>query len=211
MSPSKRAFTLIELLVVIAIIAILASLLLPALGKAKARGAATACMNKFRQIGLSTTMYMDEHDGRFPISEHQGRTWIAALLPYGGGKQIYRCPSDKNTNRVASFAINDFLLPPLPGGPDFSKASNLNCPCETVVFPECADKYTDSDHYHFALPDDGGYTPLAFEGQVAVRRHQNAANYLVADGHVDRTPWTRIKKELTTPGSRFVNPAGHKP
>ncbi len=202
---------MIELLVVVAIIGILASMLLPALGKAKAKGLATSCMSNFRQIGISTTMFIDDHDGAFPQSEHSGQTWVATLIPYGGGKLIYRCPADKNTNRIYSFAINDFLLPPLPGDPDFSKASNLPAPSETILFPECADKYTDSDHYHFALRDDGGYSPISFEGQVAVRRHQNAANYLFVDGHVDRISWIPVKKKLTAEGSRFVNPGGHKP
>ncbi len=206
-----QAFTLIELLVVIAIIAILASLLLPTLGKAKAKAAATSCLNNFRQMGLAATMFADEHDGALPGSEHQGQTWVAGLIPYGGGKLVYRCPADRNTNRVYSFAINDFLLPPLAGEPDFTKVQNLAAPGETTLFPECADKFTGGDHFHFALPEDGGYTPRAFEGQVAVRRHQNAANYLFVDGHVDGTSWKSVKNKLVEPGSRFVNPGGHKP
>ena len=62
----RRAFTLIELLVVIAIIAVLASLLLPALASAKNSGKRAACVSNLKQIGLAIHMYADEHNGRIP-------------------------------------------------------------------------------------------------------------------------------------------------
>jgi prepilin-type N-terminal cleavage/methylation domain-containing protein len=71
-----RGFTLIELLVVIGIIALLISLILPALARAKGKARQAACLNNLRQISVALHLYTDDSNGVFPIS---GTNWSGAF------------------------------------------------------------------------------------------------------------------------------------
>lgn len=121
----RNGFTLIELLVVIAIIAILAGLLLPALGRAKGKAHQIGCLNNYRQLQLCWQMYVDDHDDALPpnatLSGGDRAGWIATtatwiqgnawtdttssnieqgvLFPYNRSVKIYKCPSDRSTVR----------------------------------------------------------------------------------------------------------------
>jgi prepilin-type N-terminal cleavage/methylation domain-containing protein len=89
----KGAFTLIELLVVIAIIAILASLLLPALGRSKAESRSVWCKSNLRQITLATIFYADDNGDRvLPVLGPSKPYWFHAIAPYMGDKRYAQDP-----------------------------------------------------------------------------------------------------------------------
>ena len=99
MRPKPHAFTLVELLVVIAVIAILASILLPALATAKKRARAVQCLNNLKQIGAGVHMYAHDNDNRIQLDSliPGSGPWASILFTNVNLEQreMFLCPSYK--------------------------------------------------------------------------------------------------------------------
>lgn len=110
MIRKSKSFTLLELLVVIAIIALLASILLPALKKAKDKVSTAQCGNNLRQLGIAMQSYLGDFDGYYvPYrigSESTGYNWAHAMASnnYVTNNRIYFCP-------LAPYYFTTYSLP----------------------------------------------------------------------------------------------------
>lgn len=213
----SRGFTLLELLVVIAIIAVLAALLFPYLSRMSSRGLTAKCTNYMQQLGHAVMHYAADNEMTLPVTTHQrragGKSWSITLQPYAEGTLCFRCPCDEDTERVYSYIINDFLTPNPAGAPDldYSKLARLENRRDVVLFTETATEYKNADHLHLTNYQGNIIPPEALEQQIAVRRHQGAANYLFADGHVETLSWEQVLKNTREPGNRFFDPTATVP
>ena len=157
-SSRRGGFTLLELLVVVAIIAILAALLLPALGTAKAHARSASCKNHLRQMGLGLQMYVYANQSKYPplvnpydpaldaeIGPVNTRYWWAKLLPYYPLKWTnvaYHCPGYKGVVRgergnnppFGSYAYNSHgVHPPFGGLVDSTHGIDIHFPDRPIV------------------------------------------------------------------------------
>jgi prepilin-type processing-associated H-X9-DG protein/prepilin-type N-terminal cleavage/methylation domain-containing protein len=106
-------FTMVELLVVIAIIAILAAMLLPALGKAKGVAKSIACVNNLKQVGIANLEYVHDYNEYVPPRQYENKPYLyynEQIQPYLGTAPIIttllRCPGIDNHQALGDYGIN---------------------------------------------------------------------------------------------------------
>ncbi len=181
--PGSKCFTLIELLIVIAIIAILASILLPALNKARARSRTIACNARMKQIGQVFHFYSNDNTdwiqnnpmGVAAYTDASDRHWANTTAPRWywsyfdqGGKNIkvFRACPQVDESGIYNYGYNSYLS---------KKLSQIRLPSERVVAIELS---ASSKNYWTYDPYNRAHiTKIA-------QRHALGTNLLYVDGHV---------------------------
>ncbi len=205
-------FTLVELLVVIGIIALLASMLLPALAGARRKASQIKCLSNLRQVSLALNLYATDHDGEYPVRRRVPDAWPAKLLPYFKDPAVIWCPSDRMptgykigndaTNRAnyrRSYIFNGFndYFRALLSDKDYKKfdlwqwphgmkESAIALPSDTILLGE---KREGSRHFHMDFLQ--GVSGNDAE-EIAQNRHRaggifskdGGSNFSFADGSV---------------------------
>ena len=209
---NKKGFTLIELLVVIAIIGILASLLLPALQKAKDKAAQIVCLGNLKQLTIGCQLYVGDTEGWYPaIYTYMplGSTsatadslwwWYDHITPYVGNAEVFVCPIKIPASPAFAYT---YMRPPELPNPFYgsyacpSVNSDINglsvYPYGVYYIPLAHTRYYPQPDTTIWLTDGKGAelrmtTTWAemFAGVSAwgvARRHMNGASYAYGDGH----------------------------
>lgn len=201
---SFSAFTLIELLVVIAIIAILSSLLLPVLIRAKEAGRTAVCGSNLRQIGIAASMYSLDNKGVLPeflqwLHTTPGDISTGKLYPYLKSKPVYLCPTDQatlgskslQTRRSFSYAMNCIMC-------HDNDTSKFVAPSQSLLFMEP----------NLGLTDLSGLVgPVQWMGTTNALsgRHRGGGHLMFCDFHVERVKGPAAAKLEKT--KRFWLPA----
>ena len=199
-------FTLIELLVIVAIIAVLASLLLPALHTARERVHLVACANNERQLAMATTLYLNDYNAFYPAG-----TPYHKLAPYLGGKLgQWRVVRKLDCPQARPMAMNGTIVPdPYPrNGSKYGPYGITTNPGGTYCMSSYVRKYSNSSNSRYSRPRilfgegsryDGKktiwwkkgndrwnqYHPWAHMDGRGPVVEAGGSNYLFTDGHVE--------------------------
>jgi prepilin-type N-terminal cleavage/methylation domain-containing protein/prepilin-type processing-associated H-X9-DG protein len=206
---NTRLFTLIELLIVISIIAILASILLPALNQARDRAHAVLCISNKKQIGLGIIMYMNDNNSYTMPNKNEKKWWCPAA-PFQSGhiasawyqhiyfneyvkeRSVFCCPKDNNPGNITDRVSCGMVGNSPEDDASLLKETQLKLPSKSILVTDSFRNWGSGrpfeSIYDFEYPSNTWNNASYYNSVDGLSRtfvHNRKAVILLVDGHVE--------------------------
>lgn len=213
----KSAFTLLEVVLILGIMAVLATMLMPLVNRARLNAQRTSCQSNLKQISLGVSQYTRDYDETYPLAytDFDGvegynpatdKGWAESLGPYLKNARLFSCPTEPESNIESPLTTDYWMAAPMTG----TRFAQVAKPTWTVLSGDGIQSSAAMLVTHGAIAYRGDAPSLKYNGEIwdvtgategkGGRRHLEGLNIGFADGHIKWFKPERITAEAVSKG-----------